>query len=208
MTDEVPGLARYIDGLSEPVALREVIDRPRGRRPRRAVVAAAFVLVVVIAAVAIAARLGSSGNTKTVDPVATTVRPSVPESTSLSTTAPGPRDTVSVAELGCAHPQPVSVLLQVAAAPAGDLQVEVVNYHNGSEATLFFERTAVEESTRRGQYENFDVPGAACPGNSQTIEVTVDDSELDVHLDATMQLILPPPAVDGVEHVEVSPPFN
>ena len=57
MTDEVPGLARYIDAVSAPVELSEVIDRHRGRRPRR-VVAVAFVAVAAatLAVVALVPR--------------------------------------------------------------------------------------------------------------------------------------------------------
>ncbi len=109
-----------------------------------------------------------------------------------------------VREPGCANSQPVSVVLQLPSIPAGDVQIEVVNRAAGRETTIYWERTAIEDSTRRGLQENFDVPGTTCAGNSQTMTIWVDRAS-GSDLRATIPLVFPAPGPNGVSKLVLTP---
>lgn len=70
----------------------------------------------------------------------------------LAITRDAGEHTVTVAQLGCSDPQSVSVLLHLPNIPSGDLQIEVIDFVGGNKARVFFQRTAVEKSTREGQH--------------------------------------------------------
>ena len=94
MTDELPGLARYIDALSAPVELREVADRPRRRGSRSGhAVAVAFVAVaaVIVAVVALEPRDRSAAPPASIP----ATRATNPSPTVTTRVAPLPRASVT-----------------------------------------------------------------------------------------------------------------
>jgi hypothetical protein len=98
MTDDLPGLARYIDAVSAPVELREVTNRRRRRGRSRRAVLVALAVAVASTGVALVVRRDSSPGTRV------TTRSTVHSS---ATTAATTSVTTAVTETTVAGEQPV-----------------------------------------------------------------------------------------------------
>ena len=94
MTDELPGLGRYIDALAAPVAIDEVTSRSWRSRPRRALAFAAVATVLVVATTVIVFAIADRGGEPAPAPPAGVSTAASTSSTSSSSPS-GPADIVS-----------------------------------------------------------------------------------------------------------------